>query len=283
MTRNLFDLTAIPIVQRLSHLPMIADPSHGTGLRDKVIPMARAAVAAGADGVIVEVHPTPDRALSDGGQSLYPGSVRSARHRASRDLERDRPRRWSPTPRNGRRSRRVAPDHETLDSGRGRRHRRRACRRRAAGAQSVDATIDRAVAAWAKVKTVRGTFEQTVTNSLTGTSATSRGDYVQERPNRLAIRFTQPAPDAIVADGKVVWVYLPSEHAGPGDQAAGHGSQRGADRSRPASFSTRRATKYDITAAGTKTVDGHAAHGLMLVAEAGHRRAVHQGDGLGRR
>jgi 3-deoxy-7-phosphoheptulonate synthase len=71
-TRNLFDLTAIPIVQRLSHLPIIADPSHGTGLRDKVIPMARAAIAAGADGVIVEVHPTPDRALSDGGQSLYP-------------------------------------------------------------------------------------------------------------------------------------------------------------------------------------------------------------------
>ncbi|HEY4307052.1 MAG TPA: 3-deoxy-7-phosphoheptulonate synthase [Gemmatimonadaceae bacterium] len=72
MTRNLFDLTAIPLVQKLSHLPIIGDPSHGTGLRDKVIPMARAAVAAGADGVIVEVHPTPDRALSDGGQSLYP-------------------------------------------------------------------------------------------------------------------------------------------------------------------------------------------------------------------
>jgi 3-deoxy-7-phosphoheptulonate synthase len=72
MTRNLFDLTAIPIVQRLSHLPMIADPSHGTGLRDKVIPMARAAVAAGADGVLVEVHPDPDHALSDGGQSLFP-------------------------------------------------------------------------------------------------------------------------------------------------------------------------------------------------------------------
>src|SRR5881275_1357255 len=72
MTRNLFDLTAIPLVQRLSHLPMIGDPSHGTGLRDKVIPMARAAVAAGADGVIVEVHPNPDRAMSDGGQSLFP-------------------------------------------------------------------------------------------------------------------------------------------------------------------------------------------------------------------
>ena len=71
-TRNLFDLTAIPVVQKLSHLPMIADPSHGTGLREKVTPMARAAIAAGADGIIVEVHPTPDRALSDGGQSLYP-------------------------------------------------------------------------------------------------------------------------------------------------------------------------------------------------------------------
>lgn len=71
-TRNLFDITAIPIVQRLSHLPIIADPSHGTGLRDKVTPMARAAIAAGADGILVEVHPAPDRALSDGGQSLYP-------------------------------------------------------------------------------------------------------------------------------------------------------------------------------------------------------------------
>ena len=71
-TRNLFDLTAIPIVQRLSHLPIIADPSHGTGLRDKVTPMARAAVASGADGIMVEVHPNPDRALSDGAQSLYP-------------------------------------------------------------------------------------------------------------------------------------------------------------------------------------------------------------------
>ena len=72
MARNLFDLTAIPLVQRLSHLPMIADPSHGTGLRDKVTPMGRAAIAAGADGILVEVHPNPDRALSDGGQSLFP-------------------------------------------------------------------------------------------------------------------------------------------------------------------------------------------------------------------
>lgn len=72
IARNLFDLNAVPIVHKLSHLPIIADPSHGTGLRDKVTPMARAAVAAGADGIIVEVHPHPDRALSDGAQSLYP-------------------------------------------------------------------------------------------------------------------------------------------------------------------------------------------------------------------
>jgi 3-deoxy-7-phosphoheptulonate synthase len=71
-TRNLFDLTAIPLVQKLSHLPIVADPSHGTGLRDKVLPMGRAAIAAGADGLLVEVHPDPDHALSDGGQSLYP-------------------------------------------------------------------------------------------------------------------------------------------------------------------------------------------------------------------
>ena len=71
-TRNLLDLTAIPVVKSLSHLPIIADPSHGTGIRDKVIPMARAAVAAGADGLMVEVHPNPPQALSDGAQSLYP-------------------------------------------------------------------------------------------------------------------------------------------------------------------------------------------------------------------
>jgi 3-deoxy-7-phosphoheptulonate synthase len=71
-TRNLLDLSAIPLVHGLSHLPIVADPSHGTGHREMVIPMARAAVAAGADGLLVEVHPTPDRALSDGAQSLYP-------------------------------------------------------------------------------------------------------------------------------------------------------------------------------------------------------------------
>jgi 3-deoxy-7-phosphoheptulonate synthase len=71
-TRNTMDISAIPVVKKLSHLPMVADPSHGTGRRDKVAPMARAAVAAGADGLLLEVHPDPDHALSDGAQSLYP-------------------------------------------------------------------------------------------------------------------------------------------------------------------------------------------------------------------
>jgi 3-deoxy-7-phosphoheptulonate synthase len=71
-TRNTLDISAIPVVRKLSHLPILVDPSHGTGLRDKVAPMARAAVAAGADGLLIEVHHDPDHALSDGAQSLFP-------------------------------------------------------------------------------------------------------------------------------------------------------------------------------------------------------------------
>ena len=71
-TRNTMDVSAIPVVKKLSHLPIVADPSHGTGRRDQVLPMARAAVAAGADGLLVEVHHDPDHALSDGAQSLHP-------------------------------------------------------------------------------------------------------------------------------------------------------------------------------------------------------------------
>jgi 3-deoxy-7-phosphoheptulonate synthase len=71
-TRNTFDVSAIPVVKKLSHLPIIADPSHGAGRRDMVAPMARAAVAAGADGLLIEVHCDPDHALSDGAQSMFP-------------------------------------------------------------------------------------------------------------------------------------------------------------------------------------------------------------------
>jgi 3-deoxy-7-phosphoheptulonate synthase len=71
-TRNTLDISAIPVVQKLSHLPILVDPSHGTGRRDKVAPMARASVAAGADGLLIEVHCDPDHALSDGAQSVFP-------------------------------------------------------------------------------------------------------------------------------------------------------------------------------------------------------------------
>ena len=71
-TRNTFDISAIPVVKKLSHLPIVADPSHGAGRRDMVAPMARAAVAAGADALIIEVHHDPDHAMSDGAQSLFP-------------------------------------------------------------------------------------------------------------------------------------------------------------------------------------------------------------------
>jgi 3-deoxy-7-phosphoheptulonate synthase len=71
-TRNTMDISAIPVVKKLSHLPILGDPSHGTGLRDKVAAMARATIAAGGDGLLIEVHPNPDKALSDGAQSLFP-------------------------------------------------------------------------------------------------------------------------------------------------------------------------------------------------------------------
>ena len=71
-TRNTMDISAIPVVKKLSHLPIVGDPSHGTGRRDKVPAMARATVAAGGDGVLIEVHPNPDKALSDGAQSMFP-------------------------------------------------------------------------------------------------------------------------------------------------------------------------------------------------------------------
>jgi len=79
-TRNTMDISAIPVVKKLSHLPIVADPSHGTGIRDYVPPMARAAVAAGADGLLMEVHHDPDHALSDGAQSLYPHQYSELMH-----------------------------------------------------------------------------------------------------------------------------------------------------------------------------------------------------------
>jgi outer membrane lipoprotein carrier protein len=134
-------------------------------------------------------------------------------------------------------------------------------------AQSAD-PIDRAVAAWAKIKTIKGTFEQTVTNSLTGTSATTHGDFVQDRPNRLAIRFRAPDDGAIVSDGKVLWVYLPASQ--PGQVQKRPATDRSAI---PIDFTGQfleaPRSKYEIAPLGTKTVEGHAAHGFKLTPKPG--------------
>ncbi len=92
-TRNTLDLSVVPAVQRLSHLPILVDPSHGTGKRNKVTPLSRAAVAVGADGLIIEVHPDPDRALSDGEQSLYPDQFDQLMDRSAADCQRAGPHR----------------------------------------------------------------------------------------------------------------------------------------------------------------------------------------------
>jgi outer membrane lipoprotein carrier protein len=140
-------------------------------------------------------------------------------------------------------------------------------------AQSVDATIDRAVAAWAKVKSVRGSFEQTVTNPITGSSATAKGKYAQEKPNRLSIRFSDPLTDAIVSDGKALWVYLPSST--PGAVVKRPAADRSAVPIDPTSqFLDAPKSRFDISAAGTKTVDGHPSRGLLLVAKKGGNAPV---------
>jgi 3-deoxy-7-phosphoheptulonate synthase len=92
-TRNTFDLSIIPLLKKETHLPIIADPSHATGVRDLIMPMSRAAIAAGADGLVIEVHPDPSKALSDGFQQLTPvqfdelmKSVDSVAHAVDREI-----------------------------------------------------------------------------------------------------------------------------------------------------------------------------------------------------
>jgi outer membrane lipoprotein carrier protein len=132
-----------------------------------------------------------------------------------------------------------------------------------AGAQSTDQTLDRAVAAWGKVKTARATFEQTVTNSLTGSSAMAHGEYQQQRPNRVAIRFTDPSGDRIVSDGASVWVYLPS--SAPGQVVKRSASDATAlPLDITGEFLTDPRGRYDITSAGVGTVSGHPAKALLL-------------------
>lgn len=136
------------------------------------------------------------------------------------------------------------------------------------GALLAQDPVDHAIQAWSKVHTIRGNFEQTITNSLVGGTASSRGHFQQQRPGRLSIRFTQPSGDAIVADGQSVWIYLPS--SSPGRvvrRSAVGGAATPIDFT--AQFLDAPRAKYDITDAGRQTIDGRAVHVLKFTPKAG--------------
>jgi outer membrane lipoprotein carrier protein len=140
----------------------------------------------------------------------------------------------------------------------------------AAGAQAAPAavaapsTIDRAVAAYAKVRTARGTFEQTITNPVTGTTSAARGDFQQQRPGRIDVRFTDPKGDRIVSDGKAIWVYLPSTNPGQVIKVPASSAGTGTV-DLTAQFLDDPKTRYTISDAGTAVVGGRATHALTLV------------------
>ena len=134
--------------------------------------------------------------------------------------------------------------------------------------QDVDTVISRAIAAWAKVRTLRATFEQTVMNPLTGSAMNSRGSLQQRKPNRLSITFTDPAGDRIVADGANVWVFLPS--ATPGQVIKMTNAQAGgANTDLIGQFLDAPRSRYDITDAGSETVNGRPTRALVLTAKQG--------------
>ena len=124
--------------------------------------------------------------------------------------------------------------------------------------------LDRAVAAWSKVKTARATFEQTITNSLTGRTLTASGEYQQQRPGKLSVRFSQPANDRIVSDGSRLWLYLPSTTPGQVIRTSlKNGGSGTVDLT--AQFLTSPRSRYTITQAGTADVAGRATHAYTLV------------------
>lgn len=138
----------------------------------------------------------------------------------------------------------------------------------ARNAQDVDSVIVRAQAAWAKVRTLRATFEQTVTNPITGSAMLSRGELQQRKPNRIAIVFTDPAGDRIIGDGTHVWLFLPS--ATPGQVIRMTTAQAGAANTDfIGQFLDAPRSRYEITDAGSEQVNGRATRALVLVAKPG--------------
>ena len=123
--------------------------------------------------------------------------------------------------------------------------------------------LDRAVAAWAKVKTARATFEQTVTNSLTGRTLTATAEFQQQRPGKLSVRFSEPANEAIVADGKYLWLYLPSSAPGQVIRTSAK-SGNGGSVDFTAQFLDAPRSKYAVSPAGTLEVSGRATHAFTL-------------------
>ena len=134
--------------------------------------------------------------------------------------------------------------------------------------QDVDETITRAIAAWSHVKTLRATFEQTLTNPITGSSLTSKGELQQRKPNKLAITFSDPAGDRIVADGKHVWVFLQS--ATPGQVIRMSTTDVGAaNTDLIGQFLNTPRSKYDVADAGADKVGSRAARALILTSKPG--------------
>lgn len=134
--------------------------------------------------------------------------------------------------------------------------------------QSVDSTIARAQSAWSRVRTLRATFEQTITNPITGSAMNSKGELQQRKPNKLAIRFSDPAGDRIVADGKYVWVFLPS--ATPGQVIRMSSTDVGAaNADLIGQFLNTPRAKYDAVDTGSERVGTRSARVLLLTAKPG--------------
>lgn len=132
-----------------------------------------------------------------------------------------------------------------------------------AQAPSLDSVLDRAIAAHRAARTVRATFEQTLTNSVTGSSTVSRGEFLQQRPNLVAVRFTDPDGDRIVADGRAVWIYLPSMNP---RQVIKTTAEQGAAAADPtAQFLDSPRTRYRITDGGRATIEGRRTRQVTLV------------------
>src|SRR4051812_26492206 len=135
-----------------------------------------------------------------------------------------------------------------------------------AGAQAPKA-IDRAVAAWSKVKSLNGTFEQTITNPLMRSTSVAKGSFAQQQPNKLAVRFSDPAGDAIISDGQYLWIYL--QQSAPGQVMKRPMTDEMATPLDIGQFLDAPAAKYDIVARGAEAVNGRAAQVFGLTPKKG--------------